>query len=151
MELFHLSKLDHELINSIHDKIKHILHNVDNLSTTVNRNSLHVQCHYELDGLDYFVESSVYKNKFFYVIISMDYEYLFSIGNMIEQEMGMEFYNDNDEPYLSIPFPDEFTMDSYFNLSTVHDLMNIPLDFMKDSKELYNILEKKFEYTRNNK
>lgn len=136
MELFLLTEYLHPgKINEIHDKIKHLLMNFNKLSKSMNRS------HYELPGVNYFIESGIYRNRFFFVIMTMDHEYLFSIGNMMDSFVGMEFYCGNDEPYLVIPFPEELSTDAYFNLSTVHDLKNVSLEFMIDSKELYNKLE----------
>lgn len=103
----------------------------------------HFQTRSVLNDTDYTVESGVYNNNFFFVIIGLDYEHFFSIGNSLNEGLRMEFYHGETVPDVEVLFPDELTPDCYFNTSTMVDFHNVPLEFMKDAKQLYNTLEHK--------
>lgn len=136
-----LTKLSTQRISDIHTVIKLLIQEIDTLETVYV--SGYKQSRSVLPNTDYTLESGVYKGNFFFIIIGTDYEHLFSMNNSLNPGINMEFYEIGESvPYIEIEFPEEFTPDCYFNLSTIKDLHNVPIEFMQDSKELYDILER---------
>ena len=136
MEPFLLNKLTPEFINEVHEVLKKFIE-TDNYKRQVLSYKTH---RIEISDYNYHIDCGNYDNTFFIVIMSLEHEYIFSIGNSLSPDINMEFYEDNSVPFYEIPFPDEFTEDAVFNLSTIHNTYGISVNFMKDAFYLYTTL-----------
>lgn len=97
----------------------------------------------------YIMDYGKFKNNIFFVLIDLtadsDYKYMCSVNNYNTVPYdSFELYNVGDEPSVYVPFPDEFTQDSYFNLITMHDMHNIPLELLQSAHEFYSLVKAKF-------
>lgn len=97
----------------------------------------------------YNMDYGSYKGNKFFVLIDLDvdsdYKYVCSVNNQYSiQYDTFELYTAGDEPSVSVPFPDEFTQDAYFNLMTMHDMHGIPVELLQVAHELYSLVKSKF-------
>lgn len=97
----------------------------------------------------YMMDYGKYKGNIFFVLIDMDadsdYKYMCSVNNYNTVPYdSFELYDAGDEPTVYVPFPDEFTPDSYFNLMTMHDMHNIPLELVQAAHEFYSLVKAQF-------
>lgn len=99
---------------------------------------------------NYNLDLGKYKGQVFFVLIDLDvdskYKYMCSVNNSRDfQYDTFELYNlEGDYPTIYVPFPDEFTQDSYFNLMTMHDTHNVPLELLQISHHIYTYIKGKF-------